>query len=726
MENFGQSLPPEESGNIPKFENSYHSVDDRERDDDPAEFTPEETQEINAKLRILSSLALFIGRDFRMPVELNRPDAGWHWDFANNVVRADPRDLLDKPMEYLRFVISHEGGHRRISRTGFIPTETWRQPGFSFMMNAIEDPRDNNFVAENYPTFREQLDLAYKTDLDFENRSAETAIAKLGHQPRFMQAGFEYIKQWFHEHRDEGVAIDESLPEEVREVVATTLKSARRSWWTYPSRAEADSSEELIVGYAEASYKINLNQIWPEFQRLVERDLEDQRTQELLDDMRGEQGNSDGMSLPQELNDRLTPEEQQELEDAIEKAIESAHGEQSGADDGGETDGEPSELGEPAGQGSKPINLDTLSPGLRQKIKDFIDSLPEDERQELQERARMAISEFERELSDEIGGKMSEDPNRMEQEPESEAEDNGAEESEAEPGSWQSQEEVTHEQRERRRRMEATLETTRENPYERTLETVSGLIDNLTADLRDVFARRKVERYESGYRSGRRWNIRRRIAEKIAGIPLLQTEAREQRESESEEMDYAITLMIDLSGSMNYGDKIEEAFKSAVVLAETLNNLGINFEIVGFQDTLLEFKSFADRLDENMREKLSQLILEVSGRNPGGHNNPSDNDDGVCLSAASDHLADQTARNKFLIVISDGVPETRGKSRSQLDRELRDAIAAISTNTNQKLIGLGLNSNAVSTYYENNIAGVSTEEMVETLGGLLREIIATS
>jgi len=63
------------------------------------------------------------------------------------------------------------------------------------------------------------------------------------------------------------------------------------------------------------------------------------------------------------------------------------------------------------------------------------------------------------------------------------------------------------------------------------------------------------------------------------------------------------------------------------------------------------------------------------------------------------------------------------KSSSQLDRELREAVAEITANTNQKLIGLGLNSGAVAKYYDNHIAGITTEEMVETLGELLREAI---
>ena len=79
-------------------------------------FTPEQQAEIKQKQQILSSLAYFIGKDFRIPVELNQPGAGWHWDFKENVIRIDPKDLLEKPIDYLRFVISHEGGQRRIKQ----------------------------------------------------------------------------------------------------------------------------------------------------------------------------------------------------------------------------------------------------------------------------------------------------------------------------------------------------------------------------------------------------------------------------------------------------------------------------------------------------------------------------------------------------------------------------------------------------------------------------------
>jgi hypothetical protein len=588
------------------------------------------------------------------------------------------------------------------------------------------------------------MGLAYQQDLDFEGKAKEKASQKLGYQPRFMQAGFEYIKQWFKEAQGQEMEMSVDLPEEVKAVVQATIEHARDSWWRYPSREEADKSEELIKKYAQVSYEINRDEIWPEFKKLIEADMEDQKTQELLRDMqKGQQGQEDGESgpgLPQELKDKLTPEEQKALEEAVKKAIEDAKKDREektkqkaggkSEDKGKETEGSPSDQeGAPESEASdmstgKPVDLGSLPEGLKQKIKEYIDSLPKEQQKEIAEKAQAAFKEFEDALNEEMQGKLSDNPEKKAEREEISAEE--AQQPETKGKGWEEKEKESEaEARERRKRMESLFEAGEKDPYHEALEKVSGLIDALTSDLRDIFIKRKIERYETGYRSGRRWNIRQRIREKVAGIPLFKTEAREQREAESEEMDYAITLLVDLSGSMRGNGKIQEAFKSAVVFSETLNNLGIKFEIVGFQDMLLEFKSFEEQMDEPMREKLNQLILEVYGNNPGGHNNPGDNDDGASLLEASKHLTEQIAKNKFLIVLSDGEPamDSGRKSSNQLDRELRDAVAEITANTNQKIIGLGLNSQAVAKYYENHIAGITTEEMVETLGELLREVI---
>lgn len=706
---------------------NYQALDEKDNEGEKPterEFTPQEQRLIESRRKILSSLAYFIGKDFEMPVELNKPGAGWHWDFKENVVRVDPNDLLDKPMDYLRFVTSHEGGHRRISRTEFIPVETWRQPGFSFMMNAIEDPRDNNFVAENYPKFREQMNLAYQMDLDMVENSKQKAATKLGFQPRFMQAGFEYIKQWFHERKGEEFSVDETLPDEVKEVVAKTFEAAQASWWTYPSRQEADTDEELIKRYAEASYRINLERIWPEFKKLIDQDMEDQRTQELLDDMQNATAEGTGSGLPQELKDKLSPEQQKQLEEAIDKALEEAKKERE------EKQGQPTQEGEGEGEGvpqeealretkqePKPIDLDSLSPELKQKIKEFIDSLPEDKKQELRERAEKAISEFEKDLDEEIEGKMSDNPEKktdreseaeVEQQPKEEH--RGTEVSEAPSADLQKYREMVAE----------TLKRD-ENAYEKCRREVLSVIDSLENDLREIFVARRMHAWKGGFKSGKRIDIKRRIQEKAKEVSAMESRAWEKRELPSEK-DYAISLLVDLSGSMQ-GDKIEETFKAVIVLAEVLNKLSIQTEILGFNDRIYEYQKFGENISKEVRENMGGMLKEVYDTSDTGK--AQWNDDGWALDQASGRLARQKAQEKFLIVLSDGQPvESSMHPRSEYD--LTKMVQRIVKETDQKLIGLGIGPDTehVEYYYPNSLADVDLEEMAEKLADLIREAIA--
>lgn len=738
-ERFEQMLTGDSGDESPE---NFRAVD-QEQNQEQTVFTPEQQQEIETKRRILSSLAYFIGKDFQIPVELNEPGKGWHWDFQKNIIRIDPKDLLNKPMDYLRFVISHEGGHRRISRTEFIPAETWRQPGFSFMMNAIEDPRDNNFVAENYPKFREQMQLAYEMNLDMENKFKEKAQEKLGHQPRFMQAGFEYIKQWFLDQED-GYQITENLPDEVKQVVQDTIQAARDSWTTYPSRGGADgkesekaadgrtvTGEELISEYARVSYQINLDKIWPEFQKLVEKDTEDQRTQELLDEMQQGQPETGGQNLPQELSDQLTPEEQKELEKAIDEAIEKAKQEQEQKDQNGEPGGEQGsepgdaaseeagESGEQTGQKGKPIDLDSLSPELRQKINDYIDSLPEEKKKELAEKAEKSISDFEKELDEELGGKLSDNPDKKEAR--DQAEEKTEPEIEQKTETEVASKPVDSSELEKYRDMVAEILKKDENVYEEYRREVLNVIDSLESDLREIFVARRMHAWKGGYKSGKRIDIKRRIQEKAKEISAVESRSWEKRELPSEK-DYAISLLVDLSGSMQ-GEKIEETFRAVVVLAEVLNRLSIQTEILGFNDRIYEYQKFGQDISREIRENMGGMLQEVDDTS--GTGKAQWNDDGWALSQTSESLAKQKAKEKFLIVLSDGTPvesPMHPRSEYKLDKVISDILRE----TDQKLIGLGIGPGTghVEHYYPNSLADVNLEEMAEKLADLIREAIA--
>ncbi len=662
-----------------------------------AGFSEKERAEILHKQKVLSSLGYFIGKDFDMPILLNRPGAGWHWNFKENHIKIDPKDLLEKPLDYLRFVISHEGGHRRISRTDFIPEEVWKQPGFSFMMNAIEDPRDNNFVAEAYPKFREQMNVAYTLDTQFEEEAKKAAEAKLGTIPRFLQAGHEYIKQWFNESNGKPFTIDESLPKEVREAVGETLAAAQKSWWRYPSKEEADESEKLISRYAQASYRINLEKIWPEFKKLVDEDVKDQQTKKALDDMQksGEpqesQEKKDGENgepqqgnggIPQELKDKLSPEEAQEL-------------------------GEKMEAAKDAEDKPGPIDPSSLSPELKKKIGEYVDSLPQEVKDELERRAQEAIREFEEEINKAIEAKLAED------------EKEASESKQTTPEEVQPQDEQrtdTSDVSEVREKLESLLAPSPE-AYDQVMREVLPLIDRLENDLREIFVARRAHGWESGHKFGKKIDLKRRIQEKAKIIPAVESHAWQKREAPSEK-DYAISLLVDLSGSMR-GAKITETFKAVVVLAEVLNALSIKTEILGFNDRIHNFQDFNARLTDEARRKMGSMLQEVSSERARY------NDDGWALKEASMRLAQEDAEEKFLIALSDGTPE-ESPAHGKSEFELHKVVKEILEKTDQKLIGLGIGSGTehVSGYYPNSLADVPVKEMAEKLADLIREVIA--
>lgn len=665
-----------------------------------SQFNPAEQTEIRQRQQVLSSLAYFIGKDFKIPVELNEPGAGWRWNFAENKIRVDPKDLVEKPMDYLRFVISHEGGHRRITRADDIPKEIWRQPGFSFMMNAIEDPRTNNFVAEAYPRFRDQMDVGYQMDLDFEGKTKEKAKKDLGYTPRFMQAGLEYIKQWYQETKGTSATVlSPDLPKEVKDVVVKTLDSARDSWLRYPSKQEANRGESIIRQYANVSYEINRDEIWPEFKKLVEADMEDQKVEEMLKDMQsgGEKSEGGGQQgIPQELKEGLSPEEQKALEEAIQNG-------QMGNQEGQES-----------GQ-SQSIDLDSLPESLKQKIKDYIDSLPDDVKKNLAKKAQQSLSDFEKSINEEFEGKLTDNPDKKSQGVKQPSSVDKAQ-SDEEPKTSQNLLVESEGQKKFKDLIEETLKSD-ENIYEKMRREVLPLIDSLENDLREIFVQRRAQKWESGFRSGRRIDIKKRIQEKAKGVSPIESKAWQKREM-PQEKDYAISLLVDLSGSMQ-GEKIKETFKGVIVLAEVLNRLSINTEILGFNDRLYQYQEFGEDMSKKTRDHMGGMLQEVST------SAARYNDDGWAVEQASERLSHQKATEKFLFVLSDGIPE-ESSNHSRDKYELETVINRVIKDTDQKLIGLGIGPDTghVEHYYPNSVANIGVREMSEKLAGVIREAIA--
>lgn len=686
---------------------------------DPLErFSEGDKKVIEDRLHVLSSLAYFIGKDYGMKVEVN-PSQGWHWDFDKNVVRADPDDLLNKPIEFLRFVMSHEAGHRRISRVkGVIPDKVWQLPAFSFMMNVIEDPRDNNFVADNIPHFRDEMKYAYgpeSEDAKFETEMQEEANKKFGKKPRFMQAGFEYMKLWYKVSVGEKPELSPDLPDDVRDVVLKTYEATKRSWNTYPSLNEADNGvthqgkqltgEETITEYARASFQINYRDVWPFFKTLVDKDIEDAKNSGQGDN--NEKGNGE----KKDGNNDKSGDENQGGENG-----ENGEKKEGEKDDKGE--GEPQQGNNEGGKEGekKPLT---------------------------EEEAKKLIQEFAEKLAEHFEGekakaeaikKAKQAKFEPEQQPE---EDTGDDVYEGEvlpediPGIGDPKPSILDDKEIEDLKKKLEQRSKRETSYDRVLRECAPLIDHLTNELQEIFNKRRHTKWQAGYKSGKKINIGKAIQEEVAQTSPFDTGAFMRRE-QPKEADYAITLLIDLSGSMQTGGKIHEAFKASAVLSEVLNQIGIKFSVVGFNSEMYDYKDFEGDLDDTVRRSSEQMLSEVYS------NNADYNDDDWAVEQTSHRLQKREETQKILFVISDGQPVPSGRhggrggsgySRFRFDDDnLKQVVDDITKDGKVKIIGLGLGRGTehVKNYYPNSVANISVQDLADVLGDKLREAIQTT
>jgi hypothetical protein len=679
-------------------------------------FTEEEKEIIQWRLHVLTSLAYYISKDYKMGVELNQRGAGWHWDFDNNVVRADPEDLLTKPMEFLQFVMSHEAGHRRISRVkGVIPDEVWELPAYSFMSNVIEDPRDNNFVADTIPHFEDQMKYAYDPefngeDVQFEEEMKAEAMEKFGKEPRFMEAGFEYLRIWYRERTGKEATLREDLRPEVREVVERTLLHARKSWNTYPSSDEADnglvvagkqlSGEETIMSYARSSFRTNYRKIWPLFKKLVDMDIEDATKNRPPKNENKEPSTGNLPSQPADLPAPPTPKDDANDEEKNKRKEEH----------GGPKNEQKKEGGTPG---------DTQEPGAD---KPGNQSVPPGEPL-TQEEATRLIKEFGDKLAKHFQGKHI----RVSDE-ESDKGDSGAgillpgvasdEEDKdkkyliisAISGEKDSPEEL----RSLAIKQEAQRFESKEftSLYENTRKELAPLIDELTFQLQEIFNKRRHTRWKDGFKSGKRINIGKVIQEEVTETSPFETKAFMRREQPLE-IDYAIKLLFDLSGSMQEGGKIDEAFKAAVVLMEALNTIGVSFSVDGFHTLVRSYKSFGSALTDKERSGTEEFFSEIY--KPDAYATY----DGYALEQTADEMKKVEQTRKIVLTVSDG--------KSSQPHVLKEAVAGLVKNK-VKVIGLGLGKGTehVEMYYPTSVANISVHDLVKVLAKKLVEAIEAS
>lgn len=633
---------------------------------------------------------------------------------------------------------AHEAGHVAITRTGeFIPDEVMQKLGFSSLIAAVEERPTDQVVRERYSGAGKWVDEARQDSVQWAS-AATKGKKKLGYIPKFTQLNDLIV---YEPHFEE---IPDVYDADIIKLYKSIQEAVEQIERTLP---EEGASEEEIVRKAKRRYEIAYSKIWPEIKKLVEGDSHKETLRQMIEDdlqsktspqeMSEEKPHQEGQGeMPSHALGQLTEDlqkellsainqvsqEQKEIEESLQKAKqEPAQGEEGrGAEDDSEkkTSEEETQEGEGEQEGKKesgvPVPMDGLSKDLKDALERIFEKLPKEKQEALKEKAREALEELEDSVVRDLAGQLLDMP------PESHKEYKERKEDEEKEKEKTSEKKKIKKELEEIERVQAAV-AGEVGVYDKTYEEIREVDAYLYRRLEEIFTP-NIKRKTLLKSSGSRINLPavfRREAEKGAGAKEVESRIFESVHL-PEKKDYVVTLLVDLSGSMK-GKKIQETFKGVVLLAEVLNRLGITNEIVGFQDEIIMFKSFDQKITDEIRKKIVGMIDEVRGNNPGGHNKPSYNDDGPCLMEASRGLAAQSGKEKFLVVLSDGVPEGR---KSTAD-DLTEAIEKISKTTQQKLIGIGLGPDTghVKEFYPTSLPNVNTQNLPEVLGELLEDIL---
>ena len=191
---------------------------------------------------------------------------------------------------------------------------------------------------------------------------------------------------------------------------------------------------------------------------------------------------------------------------------------------------------------------------------------------------------------------------------------------------------------------------------------------------------------------------------------------------ENKILDAAITVLVDMSGSMG-GSKVQYALASTLLVNEVCSTLNIPVEILGFTDghdagmdvapVMFIYKNFSDLKINSERIKgcfsISSLYM---------YGNP----DGESIIWAHDRLIKRKEKKKLLIVMSDGSPAASKSSVGLGDFTLK-VIREIEASKNIDIYGLGLCSDSVEYFYKSHSVVNNPEDIPSKLLELIERKI---
>lgn len=266
---------------------------------------------------------------------------------------------------------------------------------------------------------------------------------------------------------------------------------------------------------------------------------------------------------------------------------------------------------------------------------------------------------------------------------------------------------------------------------QRLIEKVDHMVGPLQKDLERAIAARSLATRSHGHRSGRLH------AANLSRLALNDNRVF-SRKHESNSKDVAVELVVDASGSMG-GSKIHTACQSAYALSAVLERLGIKHEVICFTTKDIgasHAEMYKQQAEHGIRfsraeglympilkgydERHTTNVKERFGWLP--HTNIlRSNVDGECVEIAARRLLARREEGKIMIVLSDGYPAAAG-SRGDLEKHLGRVVKDVER-VGVKVVGIGIESDAVKRFYPKNIVLNSVGELPAAVIKELRHLL---
>jgi len=263
------------------------------------------------------------------------------------------------------------------------------------------------------------------------------------------------------------------------------------------------------------------------------------------------------------------------------------------------------------------------------------------------------------------------------------------------------------------------------------IEKTEHMVAPLQKDLERAIAARSLATRSHGHRSGRLH------APNLSRLAVNDNRVF-SRKQESTSKDVAVELVVDASGSMA-GEKVHTACQAAYALAAVLERLSIKNEVIcfttkdigGAQKDMREQQSKMGRGFSRMEgiympilkgyeERMTTDVKERFGWLP-NTNILRSNVDGESIEVAARRLMARREEGKIMLVLSDGYPAAAGNS-ADLRRHLREKVRDIA-NSGVKIIGIGIQSEAVREFYPKSLVLNNVEQLPSVVIKELRQLL---